>query len=200
ASVGAYGSARPTTPNFDAVMARAGTLFEQAIAPFPHTLPSHMSLFTSLYERTHGVRGLFTKLADDRPTLPQLMARRGYTTARLTEAGFLSAGAGFARGFSVYAENKSADLHEPDGQVQVTFGRAKAWLDRHGDEPFFLFVHTYQVHYPYAPPPAYRSYFENIDKISVESERQRLLYEQEVRFTDDQLRDLLDHLRHLGLE
>jgi len=198
-SVGAYGAARPTTPSLDARMAARGTLFEHAIAPFPHTLPSHLSMFTGLYERRHGVRGLFQALDAGRRTLPEALRAAGYETAAFTEDGFLVAEAGIRRGFAVYGENRSADIHRPVGQIEDTFRRGLAWLARHADEPFFLFLHTYQVHQPYTPPPRYATFFGDPTTIAEASERDRLLYEQEVRYTDDQVAALLDGLDALGL-
>ena len=37
-------------------------------------------------------------------------------------------------------------------RADVTVDAALAWLDEHGDERFFLFLHTYEVHSPYTPP------------------------------------------------
>ena len=35
------------------------------------------------------------------------------------------------------------------------------WLDRHHDEPFFLYAHATDPHAPYEPPPPFRSMFAN---------------------------------------
>jgi len=48
-----YGYDRPTTPGLEAFAAEA-TVFEQAVAPAPWTLPVHASLFTGLYPSQHG--------------------------------------------------------------------------------------------------------------------------------------------------
>src|SRR5262245_44537424 len=52
---GCYGYKEIATPRLDE-LARHGTLFEQAHAPVPLTLPSHSSLFTGKYPPAHGVR------------------------------------------------------------------------------------------------------------------------------------------------
>jgi len=157
-------------------------------------------MFTGLYQRTHGVRGFLQSLPRERPVLPELLRAAGYDTAAFTEDGFLLAGAGFERGFAVYAENKSADLHQPAGQIADTFARGRAWMGKRAGEPFFLFLHTYQVHLPYVPPPGYTGYFGDASKIADRGEHDRLLYEQEIRYTDDEVRELLRDLRALGLE
>jgi arylsulfatase A-like enzyme len=41
--------------------------------------------------------------------------------------------------------------------VEDVIADARAWLTRHADERFFIFLHTYHTHFPYTPPAAYRS-------------------------------------------
>ncbi len=49
-----YGYKRATSPRIDQV-AKEGTLFENVVAASNWTVPSHMSLLTSLYPSVHGV-------------------------------------------------------------------------------------------------------------------------------------------------
>ena len=51
--LGAYGYARDTSPNIDA-LARRGVLFEKAFTPAPWTLPAHASMLTGLTPYRHG--------------------------------------------------------------------------------------------------------------------------------------------------
>ncbi len=53
--IGCYGYRSAETPALDALAGR-GTLFEQAFAQVPLTLPSHASMMTGRYPREHGVR------------------------------------------------------------------------------------------------------------------------------------------------
>jgi arylsulfatase A-like enzyme len=195
-AVGAYGARFPTTPRIDADLVRRGTLFEQAIAPFPLTLPSHLSIMTGLYHRTHGVRRLGEALAPSMTTLASALRSAGYATAAFTEDGFLFAESGVDRGFGLYDENKAA---QGTGLVSETFGRGIAWLRAHADRRFFLFLHTYQVHAPYYPPEAYRSLFADIGTLPSGVERDRLRYLQETRVADDAVGQVLDALDELGL-
>jgi len=48
-----YGYDKPTTPNIDRI-AGEGTLFLNHTTPGVWTLPAHVSLFTGLYQHTHG--------------------------------------------------------------------------------------------------------------------------------------------------
>ena len=93
----------------------------------------------------------------------------------------------------------------PEGEVDVTFEKARHWLERNRDRHFFLFLHTYQVHTPYAPPAAYGGLFaehagEIITKASPLHWRLRRDYDREIRYVDDELRTLFARLTTLGLD
>ncbi len=153
--LGAYGYGRPTSPFLDELAARA-TLFERAYAQVPSTLPSHMSIFTGLYPAEHGVFPPSSVLAPEIRTLPEVLLHAGFRTAGHTEGGYVQGGYGFSRGFQEWTDTPYAS----DTDVERTFGRGIAFLKsvRPG-ERFFLFLHTYTVHDPYAPPERYRKLF-----------------------------------------
>ena len=65
-----YGYGRPTTPGLEA-FADEATVFEQAVAPAPWTLPVHASLFTGLYPSQHEATQEDPYLADDITTLAE---------------------------------------------------------------------------------------------------------------------------------
>ncbi len=198
-STSSGGAQRPTTPRLDAEMGGNGVIFENAVTTAPHTLPAHTSMLTGLYVRSHGVRSPLTHLAPDRTTLTEALQRAGYATAAITENGFVVPELGIRRGFDYYRENKSADLHRPDGFAAAIFDAGLTWLSQHRDEPFFLFLHTYQVHYPYVPPPPYDSAFEPPWMLDTHDEVEQLRYEQEIRYIDDEVALFLDGLAALGL-
>ncbi|MBB6647317.1 sulfatase [Halobellus ruber] len=74
-----YGYDRPTTPNLDDFAAEA-TVFEQAVAPAPWTLPVHASLFTGLYPSQHGADQENPYL-EGATTLAETLSAAGYDTA-----------------------------------------------------------------------------------------------------------------------
>src|SRR5207247_1069155 len=162
-SVSAYGCPRATTPTFDRRVAAAGALVRSAVAPVPFTPPSHMTMLTGPDPCAHGVMGLHETLGPDRTTLAEALRAAGYQTAAFTEDAYLVAGNGFDRGFDVYRENRSEESASP-GFADETFADASAWLAAHGERPFFLFVHTYQVHEPYTPPRGYALLFRDGDQ------------------------------------
>lgn len=149
--IGGYGYERDTTPTLDKLMER-GTSFSSAIAPSPWTLPSHASLFTSLYPHTHGVIDNFLALSEDVPTLGPILKRKGYKVAGFTASPNLDARHGYIRGFDAYA---CEEVRAP-----VICDRALRWLDLFPEEKFFLFLHFYDVHTDYEPLPQYLSKFE----------------------------------------
>ena len=66
--LGCYGNPLPITPEIDA-LAERGTVFENAYAPMPQTLPAHATLFTGLSPRLHGALESIFRLPDRADTL-----------------------------------------------------------------------------------------------------------------------------------
>lgn len=194
-SVGAYGYGRDTTPFIDA-FARRGTLFETAITASVTTGPSHMSLFTGLYPVNHGMRSGKELKHKDVSTLATQLRNAGYQTAAFTENGFIVRRFGFGEGFSEYTENRGTRRETP-GEVRVTFPQAERWIAKRAREPFFAFVHTYQVHSPFWPPEPYSKLFEGDGMASPDTEQMRKArdnYDREIRFADDTLRIMIEAL------
>jgi len=146
-----------------AALAEESIVFEHARAPAPHTAPSHMSLFTSLYPSVHGVQNVAQRegpdgrsqtvivpLPDDVPTLAEVLREAGFATIGLTDGGNLNRAHGFPRGFDEY----TVELSGVEAQVADALARLDA-VCAPGAPRTFLFWHTYQIHSPYAPPRAY---------------------------------------------
>jgi arylsulfatase A-like enzyme len=201
-----YGYHRDTAPFMQEKFAADGIVFESSVAAATLTTPSHMSMFTSLQPTAHGtVDGMSKSLPWNIPTLAELIRAHRIDTGAVTEDGWLGIRHGFGRGFNSYAENRSADIMAPEGQVDVTFEVARRWLEWNRDKRFFLFLHTFQVHYPYAPPEKYRSLFMDssdppADEGSPENSKRIADYDQEIRYTDDELRLLFETLETLDLD
>jgi len=194
--VGAYGWRRATTPVIDRVAA-SGVLFEQAVAHFPSTTASHMTMFTSVAPCAHGVLGPnSTPLGDTIPTLTELLAARGYATVGITEDGLIIGDLGFNRGFDSYRDLEPTD--EPLGVFTQGIALARAWLERHGARPFFMFLHTYQVHPPFKVPPHLRDLFP-VDAGADEAHRLEADYDAGLRHADELFGGLLEYLESSGL-
>jgi arylsulfatase A-like enzyme/Tfp pilus assembly protein PilF len=159
-----YGYPRKSTPNIDAV-AREAVLFQQAIAPAPMTLPSHSSMMTGTYPPVHGVRANDGyRLAESNMTLARLLRDAGYQTAAFVGGFPLDARFGLNQGFQTYDGRFGAEggSHDRRTAEEVT-RRGLAWLDAQNKEPdkkpFFLFLHYYDAHWPYQPPPPFDKTF-----------------------------------------
>ncbi|MCZ6507887.1 MAG: sulfatase [Acidobacteria bacterium] len=212
--LGGYGHDRPTSPFFDR-LAERGTLFEHALAPYPATLVSHMSLFTGLYPPQHGVYPPAVVLPERIPTLPQRFQGGGFRTQAHTEGGFVGWGFGFERGFEIYDDID----YSADTDIESTFERGLDFLrSMEAEERYFLFLHTYSVHDPYDPPSRYLEQFGegephpdsrgvrlrafNHQRAMIpaaEVERFEHRYEASIRYVDSVLESFVAALEGLGL-
>jgi arylsulfatase A-like enzyme len=152
--LGCYGYPRPTSPEIDGFRNEA-VLFEQAVAHAPSTLSSHASMFTSLLPPHHGASVLNrSAITPDVTLLAEVLRDAGFATASFNGGGQLHPAWGLDRGFDVYesfAESEGDRLGEDTFRERLA--AAKGWIESVKDEPFFLFLHTYEVHHPYTPEP-----------------------------------------------
>lgn len=134
-----------------AAIAEEGVWFRDFHAAATYTLPSHMSIFTGLDPAEHGVLGRGSRLPEGIETLPERLRRAGYRTQGFHEGGFVAARFGFDRGFEDYR-----DLHRGE-LVQGAREEVLAWLRSFRNERWFLFLHTYNAHFPYGGFRRYRA-------------------------------------------
>lgn len=215
-----YGYPRQTSPNIDRLAAE-GVLFSQAISTTSWTLPSHVSLLTGLLPEAHGVQRPRHTLPGWPVTLAELMTAEGYQTAAVVSAPFLNSSYGMDQGFAFYDDESVAFSSNADSHVGTTAPQvheaAGEWLRASQDERFFLFVHYWDVHYDYNPPPPYDTLFDpgydgDINANAFESNPRihegmpardlahiEALYDGEIAFTDDYIGQLLDLLEELDL-
>jgi arylsulfatase A-like enzyme len=185
--IGAYGYQRATTPVLDR-LAATSFVFTRAFAPFPSTTASHMSMLTARLPCNHGVVTPRQRLRQAIPTIAEVFADARFATAAITENGLIAGPAGFRRGFERYRELRQGS------RKLGTFGevtrRAAAVLDDLEDAPFFLFLHTYQVHTPYKFPADLAETF-TVDGDAPKAEREKADYDRGLRYADELLDDLL---------
>jgi choline-sulfatase len=187
--VGAYGHTTAATPALDGLAAH-GVRFANAHAAAPLTGPSHASILTGEYPPVHGVRENVNFLVDPRhPNLAERLKAAGYATGAFIGAYPVAAAFGFGRGFDVFDEG----LHPNPGIGQgaerpgnEVADAAVAWLQARDARPFLAWVHFYDPHLPYAPPPPFRERFA------------RDPYDGEIAFADAQLARLLAALHEAG--
>ncbi len=153
-----YGYERETTP-FLATLAQRGAVVRDFIASYPTTLSSHWSMFTGRFPNRHGVYPGGGVTPPKGVVLAEQIRHAGYATAAFTEGGYVHSLFGFHRGFDRYHNGSATRLEDHSGRATATFALAKDWITNRTGEPWFVFLHTYQVHGPYAPPQNHRAMF-----------------------------------------
>ncbi|MBI1849389.1 MAG: sulfatase-like hydrolase/transferase, partial [Planctomycetes bacterium] len=156
-ALGAYGAPAGRTPNLDG-FAQEAVVFERAYTTAPLTLPAHASILTGLYPRSHGVRrNVDFRLPEHTDTLATALHASGYRTAAFVSSIVLGRAFGLDGGFDLYDDVSAPRATER--RAPETAARAIEWLRASPPEPFFLWVHFYDAHAPYDPPPALRERF-----------------------------------------
>lgn len=155
-----YGyTVRDVTPNLDNFISKS-YLFRNNISPSPWTVPSFMSIFTSLYPSEHKVVNKYTifdpangqkvqtnlkQLSPNVKTIAELLKSAGYVTGGFTGDAGVKGAFGFSQGFDTYYD---ATIF---GGLDLSIPRALDWLGQNKDKQFFLFLHGYDVHGQHAP-------------------------------------------------
>lgn len=149
-----YGYDRETAPNISH-FSKDAVVFENAYSQAPWTLPSHMSLFTSLYEFNHGVRKSGT-LSPEVDFLVEELSRN-WAARSINGGGWVSADFGFNRGFDLYKSYGRCGP-TPDS-AKTLFEKTIEDLKKHNFPRSFYFLHSYQIHTPYQPRREFVTYF-----------------------------------------
>jgi len=186
----AYGYGGVETPAIDGLR-RDGVLFERAYAHVPLTLPSHASIFTGQLPGVHGVRdNLGYPVSADAPLIQSTLHEAGYATGAAVSSYVLRGLTGVDRDFDVYDDDIAIPRMQPIAALQrsgaETARRALEWLTTVRDRPYFLFVHVYEPHTPYAPPEPFASRYAGAP------------YDGEVAAADAVVGTVLDALRARG--
>lgn len=224
--LGCYGYPRETSPTLDR-LASEGALFETVLTSTPWTLPAHAALFTGLPDRVHGCNADDRWLDERRHTLAEAFAAAGYRTAGFFSGPYLHPYFGFGQGFETYEDctsflqneeamlrgenlfdtvNKlaSADVTNP-----IILRKVRRWLDGNPRQPFFLFLHMWDVHPKFIAPAPYDRMFASAPPTRAngavgiddrEAVRKYVAgYDGEIRWTDETLKALFAVLRERKL-
>lgn len=181
----AYGYTKVRTPAIDA-LAADGVLFERAYSHAPLTLPSHASILTGRLPFEHGVRdNIGFNVKQGEPLVSGILRGRGFSTAGVVSAYVLRRETGIDQGFDFYDSQFAPVSPEvPIAQVQRDGAQslqvAERWMAALASPRFFLFLHLYEPHKPYAPPARFASYAP---------------YDGEIAYTDEIVGRLMDYLR-----
>ncbi len=190
--LGCYGYAAGGTPTIDRLAAE-GVRCARVVTPSPLTLPAHASLLTGVNPQRHGARdnALFS-VSKDMNTLARIMREHGYSTGAAVSSFVLDRRFGLDQGFEFYADDMTADGKTQafgfrERRAEATNTHAIRWLEEHDRNRFFLFVHYYDPHFPYAPPEPFAEHY---------AERP---YDGEIAYVDSQIARLLEALDRLEI-
>ncbi len=225
----------PPTPGIDR-WAEGAFRFTHARSAAPWTLPSVCSILTGLSPLVHGAVGRDSVLPHRLPTLAERLADAGYRTAAIGHNYVLSRTRRLDRGFDEYhfaaqdppparslgffALGRLRYTRTKGGPDAKTLSaRALSWIEEHADQDFFLWLHYYDPHLSYAPPPAFLPSgvpppavgtsvgSEHVERIrggyfapkSDERRWIRRLYDGEVRYLDQELGAFFERLEEMDL-
>jgi arylsulfatase A-like enzyme len=147
--LGVAGHPYVKTPHIDGLAGEA-IRFQRMVAPVPTTLASHTSMMTGTYPHTHGVPSNGHRVAEENHMLAEILAEAGFATSAVIGGYPLGSQTRFDQGFDAFTRVPDAAANSE----QVS-DAALDWLDGREDRRFFLFVHYWDVHWPYTPPPPY---------------------------------------------
>src|SRR3989441_7487986 len=191
--LGCYGDKQIGTPNID-TLATDGTRFERAYTAVPVTLPSHTVIFTGTYPTLSGVHDFAAnKLSPTQATLASVLKENGYTTGAVIGSAVLDSRFGLNHGSDFYYDHfdfnrlQESNLDEMERPGNVVADVALDWLSKNYQKKFFLWMHLYDPHYTYRPPPPYSQEYASRP------------YDGEIAFADAQVGRLLRFLKEKGL-
>ena len=197
-----YGATDTLTPNISR-FAEEGVVYESATTPITVTRPAHSSIFTGLYPDQHGVLHNGYELPDEELTLAEILKGQGYQTGGFVGVRLLRRRSGLGQGFDAF----DAPVERVQRRAKKVVDPAIEWLTAADPEtPVLMWVHLYDPHLSYNPPPAFRRdvdpelsshlpyiKWDTLKKVVEENdgnvpaevlEHARLLYRGEVEYTD----------------
>ena len=217
-----YGYHRRTTPRLEE-LARSSILFDPAWANASWTRPATATLLTGTLPSVHGATNTLSALVNTSELLSETLQAAGYATYALVANPYLHGPWSFDRGWHEYRYVDTAP----------TFADSSAALNREAilrlaelatdERPFFLYLHSMDVHAPYRPPEGYRGFvdpeyqgpmdgstrsvkelLQALRRDGAEAHREDLarlggLYDGGVLHNDARIGELLDAMEELGL-
>lgn len=227
-----YSNSGEDTTHIDSI-ANDGILFQNAFADSSWTLPSVASIMTGLAPSIHRVERLRSALSPSAHTLGEYLQAKGYYTSAIGRNPILRADKGFEQGFDEYNfymkkyPGRSLgtqailrlfpEFYRMHATTSDLSRAASEWVETHHRKNFFLWLHFYDPHVPYEPPPDFMPPAEmpsgrvgaRIDAKDIlsgrlkpdklEKEWIRALYRGEVRYVDHEIGKFLNTLKRVGI-
>lgn len=190
--LGSYGDRQAATPALDR-LAREGVRFADATSQAPLTGPAHAALLTGVYPARYGIRDNgSTALPRGVTTLASALQKSGYQTGAFIGAFILDKPYGFDQGFDEFDSRfegfDTGDKLKAERDAAQVVAPALGWLGRlRRERPFFAWVHFYDAHAPYTPPPPFNTRF------------QKRPYDGEIAYVDSAVGKLVAKLETMGV-
>jgi arylsulfatase A-like enzyme len=147
-----------TSPHIDKI-AEEGVLFERFFAPHIPTHPGYTTIFTGRDVWNHQVvsQGQEADLDAGIPTLPEIVRQHGHFTAAADNLGRW-----LRRGYDVYAgymweRDPHGAWRKAEAVNETAFKVLRECAER--QKPWFAFIHYWDPHTPYLPPPPFDRMF-----------------------------------------
>jgi len=227
--LGCYGYARETSPNLDKLAAE-GVLFENCISECAHTVPSFTSMFTGLSPVGHRVVGTnwctpnenVDLVDDETPMLAEKLQEQRYVTCAIDNLIHSMAfhPKWFARGIEYYI-TYAVKYVQGKARADDVNARALPWIEQHRGDKFYMFIHYWDPHQGYSPPPPFDSRFPadcsdmpvkklrdgsefvpRCGKVSLLDEKARATvtrYDGEIAYVDDRVGQVVEALKKFGI-
>ncbi len=171
------------TPNLDEI-AKNGILFENAFSQVPLTFPSHTSILSGMFPSKHGIHNNGLEIfAQPESLITHELKKHGYQTGAVVSSFVLDRKFGLNSDFDIYDDqmerqpgvSSNFEVERPGNEVTASGIQI---LQNFNEKPWFLWLHYYDPHTPYAPPEPYKN------------------YAGEVQFVDSQIGEILNWLRN----
>ena len=221
-ALGCYGNGLRPSPAIDALAAE-GARFEDAVSTSGWTLPAIVSLLTGTWPTIHGAvgkEGTLTSIREEMLTAAEVFKLYGYNTFGWGNCAFMSPMLGLDRGFDLYDCRHAHN--DKIRRADETLHSALAQLTAHKGGKNFLFVHLFDPHLDFDPPPGYERRFTggrndpplpldvheclglqrnagNAPPVDEDIAYIKGAYYGEINFVDDQIARFVDELKQLGI-
>lgn len=211
--VGLYGYGLDTTPVLDNFFGTRGIILDNLFSAASWTLPSHAALFASQMPSALKVEAIYDRFSPNTPLVSDVFRAAGYATKAFNGGVFAVAQPwGFSKGFESVTEVSASK------DAKFLFPQLTEWLRGEHKTPFFVFMHTSEVHDKWVAPPPWNRLFgdgseskeiniKDIVRVNTRpggwtKEEQAAFargYDQEARYTDGFFKDFFDTLESRGL-
>jgi arylsulfatase A-like enzyme/Flp pilus assembly protein TadD len=191
--IGCYSNKLASTPNINSYCLN-GIQFLKAFAHNPVTLPSHINILTGTTPVFHNIHdNIGFRLNISNITIAEQLKKFGYKTAAFVGAFPLDSRFGLDKGFDIYDDNygeKSSPgvFYFTERPANKVIEKTLNWLKNNKNDKWFIFLHLFDPHQPYIPPPPFNNIFKDN------------LYDGEIAFVDHSLASLFNYLKLNNLE